>query len=56
MLGLIVHLQRANARGQVDHAGQVFVFQRLHQGMGTKAQHQVQFGGADFQQQVGVAR
>ncbi|MNR68507.1 hypothetical protein D3C85_1931120 [compost metagenome] len=23
--------------------------------MGTKAQHQVQFRGADFQQQVGVA-
>ncbi|MNP03786.1 hypothetical protein D3C76_956820 [compost metagenome] len=34
---------------------QVFAFQRLHQGVGAEAQDQVQFRGADFQQQVGVA-
>ncbi|MCY1357803.1 hypothetical protein D9M69_443100 [compost metagenome] len=34
---------------------QVFAFQRLHQGVGAETQDQIEFRGADFQQQVGVA-
>ncbi|MOA69859.1 hypothetical protein D3C78_1983050 [compost metagenome] len=34
---------------------QVFAFQRLHEGVGAEAQDEVEFRGADFQQQVGVA-
>ena len=48
-------LQRADAGRQVDHALQCSGFEGLHQGMGAKAQHQVQLRRADFQQQVGVA-
>ncbi|MNY57435.1 hypothetical protein D3C86_1936410 [compost metagenome] len=56
MFGLVVHLQRADAGGEVDYARQGFGFQGLHQGVATETQHQVQLGGADFQEQVGVAR
>ncbi|MNF97303.1 hypothetical protein D3C84_801290 [compost metagenome] len=52
---LVVHLQRADARGQVDHPVQRLSLQRLHQRMAAEAQHQVQFRLADLQQQVGVA-
>ena len=55
LFGLIVDLQRADAGRQVDHAMQRAGLEGLHQGMAAKAQHQVQFGGADFQQQVRIA-
>ncbi|MNN88680.1 hypothetical protein D3C81_2063970 [compost metagenome] len=48
-------LQGTDAWRQVDHAVQVFAFQRLHQGVGAEAQDQIEFRSADFQQQVGVA-
>jgi hypothetical protein len=54
LFGLVVHLQRADARCQVDHAVQLFAFQRLHQGVGAETQDQVQFRRADFQQQVSI--
>ena len=54
LLRSVVHLQRADARGQVDHPGQGLGFQGLHQGVAAKAQHQVQLRCADFQQQVSV--
>lgn len=56
LLGLVVHLQRTNARGEVDHTVQGFAIQRLHQRVGTEAQDQIEFGRADFQQQMRVAR
>ncbi|MNL45038.1 hypothetical protein D3C87_1676530 [compost metagenome] len=49
-------LQRADAWRQVDHAVQVLAFQGLHEGVGAEAQDQIQFRGADFQQQMRVAR
>jgi hypothetical protein len=55
LLGLVVHLQRADAGRQVDHTVQVFAFQGLHQGVAAEAQDEIQFRRADFQQQVGIA-
>ena len=53
---LVMHLQRANARSEVDHPPQLLGLQRLHQRMATETQHQIQLRRADLQQQVGIAR
>ena len=51
----VVHLQRADAGREVQHAIQRAGFECLHQRMAAEAQHQVQLRRADLQQQVGVA-
>ncbi len=48
-LGLVVHLQGADAGGEIDHPVELLGFEGLHQRMATKAQHQVQLRRADFQ-------
>ena len=52
---LIVNLQGADPRREVDNPRQRARFQRLHQSVGTKTQHQIQFGLAYLQQQMGIA-
>ncbi len=53
-LRLIVNLQGANARRQIDHAVQRTRLQSLHQGVGAKTQNQIQLRIAHLQQQMGV--
>src|SRR5690606_21704514 len=46
---LVVHLQRADARREVDDSVERLALQRLHQGVAAEAQHQVQLRLADLQ-------
>ena len=56
LLGLVVHLQRADAGCEVDDTVQVFAFQGLHQGVGAEAQNKVQFRCTNLQKQMRIAR
>ncbi len=50
-----VHLQRADAGGEVEQSRRVTLAQPLHEGMHAEAQLQVELQRAEFHQQVGVA-
>ncbi len=52
---IVVDLQRADARGDVDDAGQGQGLQLQHQGMDPEAQLQVQDDGSVFDQQPPIA-
>ena len=52
---VVVHLERADAGGQLQHAGDGALLQPQHQGMDPEAQVDVQDLGAVLDQQVLVA-